>query len=81
MESMTRSMNLLVDTEGAGLLEHGIHKGSLPMIDMGDDGDVAQVVFSHKGGTIGRNHRGSQALRKNTPIPFFDLDMLRFDPL
>jgi hypothetical protein len=36
--------NLLVLPEGAGLPEHGVDERRLPVIDVGDDRDVAQVV-------------------------------------
>ncbi|MPM68348.1 hypothetical protein SDC9_115280 [bioreactor metagenome] len=29
--------------EGPGLPQHGIHKGGLSVIDVGDDGDIAQI--------------------------------------
>ncbi len=59
----------LVDAEGAGLAEHGIHQGGLAVIDMRHDGDVAHVspggLVEHGGGRSGvhgkidcRTHRG-----------------------
>jgi hypothetical protein len=30
-----------VGTEGAGLAEHGVDEGGLAVVDVGDDGDVA----------------------------------------
>ena len=33
----------LVLAEGAGLLEQPVDKGGLPMVDMGDDGDIAEL--------------------------------------
>ena len=38
----------LVGAEGAGLAQHGIDQGGLAMVDVGDDGDVAD------GGAHGR---------------------------
>jgi len=35
--------DLLVLAEGAGLAEHVVDEGGLPVVDMGDDGDVADV--------------------------------------
>jgi hypothetical protein len=29
--------------EGARLREHGVHQGGLPVVDVGDDGDVAEI--------------------------------------
>ena len=47
----------LVDPEGAGLAEHGIHQGGLAVVDVGHDGDVADVgpddLFEHGGGRSG----------------------------
>ena len=47
----------LVDAEGAGLAEHGIHQGGLAVIDMRHDGDVAHVcpggLVEHGGGRSG----------------------------
>ena len=34
---------LLVGAEGAALAEHGVHQRGLAMIDVGDDGDIANV--------------------------------------
>ena len=34
---------LLVGAEDAALLEHGVHQGGLPVVDVGDDGDVPKV--------------------------------------
>jgi hypothetical protein len=39
---MTRSDNLLVGGEGAGLAEQLVHQGGLAVVDVGDDGDVAE---------------------------------------
>ena len=43
-ESMTRSTSGLVGAERAGLAEHRVDEGGLAVVDVGDDGDVAQVV-------------------------------------
>ncbi len=40
-------VNLLVFAEGAGLAEHGVDKGGLAMVDVGDDGDVTKVHDTH----------------------------------
>ncbi len=34
----------LVGAEGAGLAQHGVDERGLAVVDVGDDGDVAQVV-------------------------------------
>ena len=46
IESMTRSADLLglVRAERPGLPEHGVDEGGLAVVDVGDDGEVAQVV-------------------------------------
>ena len=36
--------NLLVRAKNAALLQELIHQGSLPMVDVGNDGDISQVV-------------------------------------
>ena len=36
--------DVLVGAEGAGLPEHGVDEGRLAVVDVGDDGDVAEVV-------------------------------------
>ena len=33
--------DVLVFTKNAALVEHGVHEGGFAVIDMGDDGDVA----------------------------------------
>jgi len=35
--------DVLVRAEGPGLPEHGVDQGGLPVVDVGDDRDVAQV--------------------------------------
>ena len=43
--------HVLVGAEGAGLPEHGVDQGRLPMIDVGHDGHVPDVLASrHEGG-------------------------------
>ncbi len=42
LESITRSATMLVDAEGAGLAQELVNQGRLAVVDMGDDGDVAQ---------------------------------------
>ena len=57
MESMTRSADLLVGAEGAGLAEHGVDQRGLAVVDVGHDGDIAEIGALHeesrrvKGGT------------------------------
>jgi hypothetical protein len=36
-------VDVLTLSENAALLEHGVNEGGLPVVDMGDDCDVAQV--------------------------------------
>ena len=36
--------DVLVGAERAGLAEHGVDERGLAMVDVGDDGDVADVV-------------------------------------
>ncbi len=42
-ESMTRSRHLLVGAEDAALAEQGVDERRLAVVDVGDDGDVAQA--------------------------------------
>jgi hypothetical protein len=42
-ESITRSGYLLVRPEGAGLVQHGIDERRLAVVNVRDDGDVANV--------------------------------------
>ena len=44
LESMTRSATCLVFPEYAALLEHLVHQGGLAMVNVGDDGNVADIV-------------------------------------
>jgi hypothetical protein len=39
-------LDLLVDAESARLLEHGVDKGRLAVVDVGDDCDVPEVQHS-----------------------------------
>ena len=50
LESITRSTTRLVGAEGAGLAEHRVDERGLAVVDVGDDGDVAQVVADGGGG-------------------------------
>ena len=61
-ESMTRSVTLLVGAEDAALAQQGVHQGGLPVVDVGDDGDVSQV---HKGENV------------TTPAPYNSLAPMR----
>jgi hypothetical protein len=36
-------VHVLVGAEGAGLPEHGVDEGGLPVVDVGDDGDVSEI--------------------------------------
>ena len=42
-ESMTRSTTAWLDAEGAGLAEHRVDEGGLAVVDVRDDGDIAEV--------------------------------------
>ena len=44
IESITRSRDVLVLAERAGLPEHRVDQRRLPMVDVRDDRDVAQVI-------------------------------------
>ena len=46
-ESITRSRTLLVGAEDAALAQHGVDERGLAVVDVGDDGDVANG--SHAG--------------------------------
>ena len=43
LESITRSCDDLVVAEGAGLAEHLVDQRGLPVVDVRDDGDVANL--------------------------------------
>ena len=48
IESMTRSVDLLVRPEvPPDWQEHGVDQGGLAVVDVGDDGDVAQRARAH----------------------------------
>ena len=44
-ESSARSMHLLVGAEGAALAQQLVDQRGLAVVDMGDDGDVADVHY------------------------------------
>ena len=44
--------HLLVGPEGTGLVQEGVDEGRLAMIDVGDDGDVAQIGAGGHGRTV-----------------------------
>ena len=44
LESITRSVDVLVVAEGARLPEHGVDQGRFAVVDVGHDGHVADVV-------------------------------------
>ena len=46
--------DLLVVAEGAGLPEHAVDERRLAVVDVGDDGDVSNRVFSHESHLFGR---------------------------
>ena len=60
-ESMTRSRTLLVGAEDAALPEHGVDQGGLAVVDVGDDGDVAEIHSSSLGAGGGGIEKGSPA--------------------
>jgi hypothetical protein len=39
----------LAFAEHAALLDHGVHQGGLSMVDVRDDGDVADSLVAHQG--------------------------------
>ena len=43
-ESITRSIDGFVVAEDAALLEHGVDQRGLAVVDVRDDGDIANVV-------------------------------------
>ena len=43
LESITRSCDDLILAERAGLAEHLVDQGGLPVVDVRDDGDVADL--------------------------------------
>ncbi len=45
-------VDLLVGPEGAGLPEHGVDQGGLPVVDVGDDGGIAQGARGHGGDSL-----------------------------
>jgi hypothetical protein len=48
----------LVGAEALGLLEHGVHEGGLAVVDVGDDGDVADVLAGDAARGGGRRRGG-----------------------
>ena len=47
MESRTRSATAWLAPEGAGLAEHGVDQGGLAVVDVGHDGDIAEIGALH----------------------------------
>ena len=45
---MTRSVDLLVGPEGAGLAEHGVDQRGLAVVDVGDDRNVAKRLLTRQ---------------------------------
>jgi hypothetical protein len=62
-----------VGAENAALMEQRIDEGGFPVVDVGDDGDVApQRVGDGSGGLLGREHLSSLTglgLRALSPEP------------
>ena len=60
-ESMTRSTTAWFGAERAGLAEHRVDERGLAVVDVGDDGDVAQVGAGRgrSGGGVGHESDGS----------------------
>src|SRR5690606_13685633 len=60
-------VDVSVIAEGAALPQHGVDEGGLAMVDMGDDGDVAQV-WAH-GHDRDSSVRGTCADRRRSSVP------------
>ncbi len=45
--------DVLVGSEGAGLVQHRVDQGGLAVVDVGDDRDVAQVIPQDVGDGVG----------------------------
>ena len=45
LESITRSTMGLVGAEGAALVQHGVHQSGLAVVDVRDDGDIADTLL------------------------------------
>ena len=56
----------LIRPEGAGLAEHRVHERRLAVVDMGDDGDVAQVAAGAGGGAGRGVGHGGAGLRRRS---------------
>ena len=65
---MTRSATVLVGAEGAGLAEHGVDQGGLAVVDVGDDGDVAEIGALH-GAVLKVGKGGGRAATGLTRVP------------
>ena len=59
IESMTRSRDVLVLAERAGLPEHRVDERRLAVVDVRDDRDVAQVVAAGEMSVRGTASQGS----------------------
>ncbi len=66
-ESMTRSPIFLMRCKSARLLEQAVDEGGLAMIDVGDDGDIADRTLH---GNLGTGKKGVEGTRspKGTPM-------------
>ena len=59
----------LVRAEGAGLAEHRVDERGLAVVDVGDDGDVAQVVAGAGGHGDGVSHIGRRSAARPSADP------------
>jgi len=59
-------LHFLIGTEGAGLAQQLIDEGGLPVIDVGDDGDVAD--FIHGQGDAGCRQRRAASSEKGSAL-------------
>ena len=58
----------LAGAEDAALPEHGVDEGGLPVIDVGDDADVAEVLGGRHGGGVSSTRAGKGAHDRPAPI-------------
>lgn len=42
-------LDVAARSEGAGLPQHGVHEGGFAMVDVGDDGEIAQILAALDG--------------------------------
>src|SRR5699024_7487447 len=55
-----------VVVEHAGLLQHGVDEGGLAVVDVGDDGDVAELRMGHEWAAPIKRGRGHGLSREST---------------